>query len=849
MKTISLFVLFSAIAFGQTFTNATILGGNVTQDYATGSVGGYLRFPPITYNPYDGSPCIDFGGNKIGQPLPVPGATGFGVTDVVLWNSLSPLMPASGVGCPATTLSGNINSSVTTIPVASGAYIQNGNVIQIDNEQMLVTGGGGTASLTVTRGYGVNPGFNTTPAAHTSGTAVGNSIPVNRTYGLNLNGYLYARGGHATDVGAYNSFESFYGGMEVIGGNFGNSYSGGPCSSLPCGGYIYLTPYTNSLATGPNLPTYTVGSTSSPVTPVAGMLAYSSASNCPTFYNGSSWACIGTGFNTNPLIFTGLSTAPSVSGSGNANMYYDTTKEEFYVSYSTGAYTGLKAPVFNAVVTGLTSGAKTFQNSDGSWSADYQGNLAGQSIATNWQEWAGQSSGSPSVSISNAYAFYSTTTFNGYPSGLFFNMNNGGWNTDITTNGIISPLFNCTNTTSSHCLQSNTGTFYVTGGGDANFQSITTNGGYGISSSGVLNVASCTGCGGGGGVTWPTSGDVVISNGSSSPTGVAPGTIGNCLVVNSSTQWSSGSCAGGVTWPSANYVIYSNGTAPVGSSNFEWNNSSQILTITGTSTATDALHVVSGYISTDGGLLTSSSASTAINASSGGVTSINHTFVNGSASTSASGYTTLSSTSAGLYAAVNTNSPVPVVALAEVDGDCIVGASGVWTAGSCSGSGGGVTYFSAGTTGFTPSSSTSGSITLGGTLNVAHGGTGTSSPSLVAGTNITVTGSWPNQTINCPSCITSGTGYAVLSATQTFTGANTFSSSITASGGLTSSSGIQAAGFTLNSGGSLTSVGLSITGYVNTTQYYINGNTGVSCTAGSVNTSTMVVEYGIVTHC
>jgi len=33
-------------------------------------------------------------------------------------------------------------------------------------------------------------------------------------------------------------------------------------------------------------------------------------------------------------------------------------------------------------------------------------------------------------------------------------------------------------------------------------------------------------------------------------------------------------------------------------------------------------------------------------------------------------------------------------------------------------------------------------------LAVANGGTGTSSPALVAGTNVTITGSWPNQTIN-----------------------------------------------------------------------------------------------------
>ena len=67
------------------------------------------------------------------------------------------------------------------------------------------------------------------------------------------------------------------------------------------------------------------------------------------------------------------------------------------------------------------------------------------------------------------------------------------------------------------------------------------------------------------------------------------------------------------------------------------------------------------------------------------------------------------------------------------------------------GAAGGVTSFSAGTTGLTPNTATTGAITLGGTLAVANGGTGTATPGLVAGTNVTITGSWPNQTINSAS--------------------------------------------------------------------------------------------------
>ena len=45
-----------------------------------------------------------------------------------------------------------------------------------------------------------------------------------------------------------------------------------------------------------------------------------------------------------------------------------------------------------------------------------------------------------------------------------------------------------------------------------------------------------------------------------------------------------------------------------------------------------------------------------------------------------------------------------------------------------------------------------------GTLPVANGGTGTTTPSIVAGTNVTVSGTWPNQTINSTA---SGTGDVV----------------------------------------------------------------------------------------
>jgi hypothetical protein len=76
----------------------------------------------------------------------------------------------------------------------------------------------------------------------------------------------------------------------------------------------------------------------------------------------------------------------------------------------------------------------------------------------------------------------------------------------------------------------------------------------------------------------------------------------------------------------------------------------------------------------------------------------------------------------------------------------------------------GVSSFSAGTTGLTPSTGTTGAVTLAGTLAVANGGTGTATPSLLAGSNVVVTGTWPNQTISASGGGGGGTAGIFLAA-------------------------------------------------------------------------------------
>lgn len=76
---------------------------------------------------------------------------------------------------------------------------------------------------------------------------------------------------------------------------------------------------------------------------------------------------------------------------------------------------------------------------------------------------------------------------------------------------------------------------------------------------------------------------------------------------------------------------------------------------------------------------------------------------------------------------------------------------------------------------------------VSGTLPVANGGTGTTTPALVAGTNITITGTWPNQTINATSgssgtvttvSVVSANGFAGTVANPSSTPAITLTTSI-----------------------------------------------------------------------
>ena len=115
----------------------------------------------------------------------------------------------------------------------------------------------------------------------------------------------------------------------------------------------------------------------------------------------------------------------------------------------------------------------------------------------------------------------------------------------------------------------------------------------------------------------------------------------------------------------------------------------------------------------------------------------------------------------------------------------------------------------------TPASGTATNITglplstgVTGTLPVVNGGTGTTTPSIVAGTNVTVSGTWPNQTVN---------------------------STASGSGTVTSVAATVPSVFSISGSPITTSGTLAIT-YSGTALPVANGGTGVTTSTGTGNT-------------
>lgn len=139
-----------------------------------------------------------------------------------------------------------------------------------------------------------------------------------------------------------------------------------------------------------------------------------------------------------------------------------------------------------------------------------------------------------------------------------------------------------------------------------------------------------------------------------------------------------------------------------------------------------------------------------------------------------------------------------------------------------------------------------------GLLPVASGGTGTATPALVAGSNVTITGSWPNQTINSTGgggggsgtvtsvSVVSANGLAGTVANATTTPAITLSTSVTGvvkGNGTTLSAATAGTDYVAPGGALGTPSSGTVTNLTGTASININGTVGATTPAAGTFTS------------
>jgi hypothetical protein len=130
-----------------------------------------------------------------------------------------------------------------------------------------------------------------------------------------------------------------------------------------------------------------------------------------------------------------------------------------------------------------------------------------------------------------------------------------------------------------------------------------------------------------------------------------------------------------------------------------------------------------------------------------------------------------------------------------------------------------------------------GGATLTSPLPVANGGTGTSTPSIVAGTNVTVTGTWPNQTISAAGGSSSGNATSIQGAAVLAT-APTNNQTLIYNG--TSSAYVPTSIYTLQSGLGTAAVG--------STNLQVNVSMGVRAVTATADTIVSTDCGGLVTY-
>lgn len=561
--------------FGSFIPSSTVVGTNFTGDVIgpSSNTGGYLKFSALAYNPYNtGTVCLDQFGNPVQQPTLVP-SDSLTNTDIFLWSSTSPLLPSSPTaGCP--------NPGGAPFPISP-----------------LVTVGG---------------------------------VP-NQQYGLTTNGYILAEGGLAATISAYNAIDSLLGGVHALTGFVTEAgFNPGPnstCGALNAVGagfggigfqggsiYCYWNPTTSSWN---NMDLSKIGSGGGGGTP--GGATTNVQYNNGGVFGGNSF------FTYNQATHVVQIGTPSTFVSGSQD--YVVAESGFSADACT-LTNCINAPNGGIAAGGVIVTTKNFEmlgtgSSPAAIGAMSYGGIAYKSGTQYWY-WNGSSWATVDFSATG-----SGCTLGGTSTGqIIFNLTgactssaNLTWNNSTQQAGITSTATNVAGLsvhsgyieTQGGLLQDGVNSWNSiqavgTGGGCSTSAPCAGVSGLAVFATNYMQLGSYSGT--------VSTGPTVPGGFPSLVSGSASyNTTSHCLALydtGTSPNWQCVSGGGGGTPASpSTSVQFNNGGSFGGSSNFVWDNTNQLLTISGISNTAAIATSGTSFIQSGGGFFT---ASTAINA-------------------------------------------------------------------------------------------------------------------------------------------------------------------------------------------------------------------------------------------
>lgn len=345
----------SNVGSWQAFNSASdgaLLRGYGLAPNAANNAGGYIDIAPTTYNPNGGGSCTDANGNPVQQPSPLPGLSGFGTHDTIMWVTQSPQMPPNGSCGSILPINEDWGLAITSYLFARGGLATDNASFNAINAVYLSGGvpSGGVEANTIIAGTLYPAGTTTTTGTLLTATYLGGHIIIGTSLGPPAAGTI-ATVTNPFSVGEGLKEGMMYGELSTHtpwyynGSTWINIAGGGGGSGCTPGG-IHLSIQINNGSGGCTGDANFIYNSGTAVTLTAASFIAAGTSagfdattcNLTNCIQAPSGGILGLTLRTTDSVIWVAEAAPALSASGQAREYFDSGSNTLQCSLNGGAY-------------------------------------------------------------------------------------------------------------------------------------------------------------------------------------------------------------------------------------------------------------------------------------------------------------------------------------------------------------------------------------------------------------------------------------------------------------------------------------------------------------------------------